>query len=170
MIVLRIGDPGLQRSSGPSTDASAQVNRRREPTGRNAPIERRTRQGRHPDHIPNSIERRNYAGPVVFFIGDPAVRIHRRPSGEVLPWVPRLRRRLRVGDRLILPLSRLNPSCSASRAIPSKRRPATAWPWRLSVIENRRIRHNPAITQRRRLVSRTTSWVHRSSCRGGSRS
>lgn len=168
--MLRIGDPGLQRNSGPCTDATAQVNRRRKPAGRNAPIERRTRQGRHPDYIPNSVERRNYAGSVVFFIGGPTAWIHRRPSGEALLRVPRLRRRLRVGDRLIAPLSRLNPSCSATRAIPSKRRSATAWPWRLSVFESRRIRHSPAITQRRRLVSRTTSWVHRSSCRGGSRS
>jgi hypothetical protein len=168
--VFRIGDPGLQRSSGPRTDASAQMHRWGKATGRNAPIERRARQGRHPDHIPNSVKRRNYASPVVFFIGDAAARIHRRPSGEALPRVPRLRRRRRPGDRLILPLSRLNPSCSASRPIPSKRRPATAWPWRLSVFENRRIRHNPTITQRRRLVSRTTSWVHRNSCRGGSRS
>lgn len=168
--MLRIGDPGLQRSSGPCTDASAQMHRRREATGRNAPIERRTRQGGHPDHIPNSVERRNYVAPVVSLTVDLAARIHRRPSGEALPWEPRLRRRLRVGDRLPLRGWRVNPSCSASRAIPSKRRRPTAWLCRLSDFEKRRIRHNPAITQRRRLVSRTTSWVHRSSCRGGSRS
>ena len=168
--MFRIGDPGLQRSSGPRTDASAQMHRWGKATGRNAPIERRARQGRHPDHIPNSVERRNDDSPVVFFIVDLAARIHRRPSGEVLPWEPRLRRRLRVGDRLLLRRWRLSPSCSASRTIPSKRRRPTAWLWRLSDIENRRIRHNPTITQRRRLVSRTMSWVHRSSCRGGSRS
>jgi hypothetical protein len=168
--VLRIGNPGLQCSSGPCADASAHVNRRREATGRDAPIERRTRQGRHADYIPNSVERRNDAGLLVFFIVDPAARNHRRPSGEALPWLPRLRRHLRVGARLILPWLCVNPRRSVSRAIPSKRRPATAWPRRLRVFESRRIRHNSAITQRRRLVSRTRSWVHRSSCRGGSRS
>lgn len=168
--MFRIGDPGLQRSSGPCTDASAQMHRRGKATGRNAPIERRASQGRHPDYIPNSVERRDYVAGVASLIVDSATQIHWRPSGEALPWVPRLRRRLRVGDRLLLRAWRLSPSCSASRAIPSKRRRPTAWLWRLSDIENRRIRHNPAITQRRRLVSRTTSWVHRSSCRGGSRS
>jgi hypothetical protein len=167
LIVLGIGNPGLERSPGPGTNASAQMNRRRKTTDRDPPIERRSRQGRHFNHVSDAVKRRDDVGCAASFAIDRSACIHRRMAGDVLSCAPGLRRRLRALDRLALPWWRVNPKFCANHATTSDRRQLMARPLSLSFFENLPIRHSPAITQRSRRVSRATSWVHKSSCSGG---
>lgn len=168
--MLRIVNPGLERRSVPGTDASAQMNWRGKASSRDAPIERRTRQSRHPDHVSDAVKRRNDSGSTFAFVVDPTARTHRRMLGDVLPFEPGFRRCLRAPDRLVLPRPRAIPRFSAHQATASDRWRRMARLWSLSFFEILPTRHNPAITHRSRRLSRARSWVHKSSCRGGKRS
>lgn len=155
--MLRIVNPGLERRSLPRTDASAQMNRRGKASSSDAPIERRTRQSRHPDHVSDAVERRNHAGPTFAFVADPTAQTHRRIPGDAFPLVPGFRRCLRAPDRLALPWLRVIPRFSANQATASDRWRRMTRLWSLSFFENLPIRHKPAITQRSRRLSRATS-------------
>jgi hypothetical protein len=156
-IVLGIGQPRLKRRSGPCADAAAQVDRTRKASSGNPPMECRACQGRHADHVPDAIKRWNDFGSAVVFSVDRAARAHRRPLGDDLPAIRRLRRRLCAGHRPPLLRWRLSRSCSAKLARPTERRVPRVCPRRLRCFENRRTRHNPAIAQRSRRVRRATS-------------
>ena len=165
--MLRIGDPGLERSSWPSTDSTAQMNRRWKASGCDPPIERCPCQGRHSDHVADAVERRNYGGPAALFFVDRSALIHRRMTDEALPCAPGFRRNLCVPDHSASRRLRLNLRFCANHATTSERRQPIARPLNLRFFENLSSRHSPAITQRSRRASRAKSWVHKSSCSGG---
>lgn len=168
-VVRRIRDPGLQRGPGPCADAAAQMHGRREAPGGDAPIECRTRQGRHSDDIPDAVVRRNNVRSAIAIALDCKARNHRRKPKVERPRGPGFRRRLRGPNRLRV-ASRRPPTCLDSQLAASQGRERLRRSRRLTAFVILRIRQDAAITQRSRRVRRTRSCVHKSSWSGGTRS